>query len=113
MGSDMFVALGQATVDGHTYFAQNSGQLAGQSETLCLTPRRQFTPGDAIAIFQEKPAEIVNLRRLQPARTQQAFQRQLHAFLRFTNDYVPGFGLHGVGQQIEPLSCLPNRTARE
>ena len=48
MGSDMAVALGRATSDGHTLFAQNSSRQTHTGQCLCLTPRRQFSPGEKL-----------------------------------------------------------------
>lgn len=48
MGSDMAVALGRATSDGHTLFAQNSSRQTQTGQCLCLTPPRQFSPGEKL-----------------------------------------------------------------
>jgi secernin len=89
MGSDMFVALGQATVDGHTYFAQNSGQPAGQSQALCLTPRRQFTPGEKL--------------RTQHLEIDQA--REVHAVLGSRARGMWGY-THGMNSRGVAAGCL-------
>jgi dipeptidase len=56
MGGDMVVALGRATVDGHTLFGHNSGQPSGVGQVLCLTPARRHAPGENVRTqFLEVP----------------------------------------------------------
>jgi dipeptidase len=44
----MAVALGRATVDGHTLFGQNVARPAGESVALCRAPGREFVPGEVL-----------------------------------------------------------------
>ena len=57
MGSDMVVALGRATLDGHTIFAQNSSRPANKGQSLCLTPGRLFAAGEKLRTQQLEIAQ--------------------------------------------------------
>lgn len=48
MGCDMIVALGQATVNGHTLIGLNSHRLPRQGQTLCLQKGRPFALGETL-----------------------------------------------------------------
>jgi secernin len=48
MGSDMVVALGRATVDGHTLFGHNNNRPHGEGQSLARVPGRGFAPGESV-----------------------------------------------------------------
>jgi hypothetical protein len=48
MGCDLVVAVGPATVDGHTLFGQNVTGRGDESVALCREPGRDFVPGEKI-----------------------------------------------------------------
>jgi secernin len=48
MASDMVVAVGTATVNGHTFFGCNSHGPAGACQTLTLNPGRAFALGEMV-----------------------------------------------------------------
>jgi hypothetical protein len=63
MGCDLVVALGRATVDGHTLFGHNSGQPPGEGQALCLVPGRHHAFGEKVQTqFLELPQARETLR---------------------------------------------------
>src|SRR5258707_1375022 len=48
MGGDTVVALGRATVDGHTLLGHNSDRPVGESQVLCHTPGRSHSAGEMV-----------------------------------------------------------------
>src|SRR5262249_4270173 len=94
MGSDMVVALGPATVDGHTLLGHNSCQPDRQRPTLVLLPGRRFATGETLHIQRLEilqPREVYTLRGKRP-----------HGQWGFDE---------GVNEHRAAVSCVPPRPA--
>jgi dipeptidase len=91
MGGDMVVALGRATVDGHTLFGHNSGLPSGEGQALCLTPARRHASGEKVQTqFLELP------------QARETF-RVLGSQARGRWGYQHGVNEHGVAAGVVPL----------
>ena len=89
MASDMVVALGRATVDGHTLFGHNSGRIGNNTPCLCLSPGRQHEPGEKL--------------RTQYVEIPQA--RQVFAVLGSRQSGLWGYD-HGVNENQVAAGCV-------
>src|SRR5689334_19684224 len=58
MGCDAIVALGRATVDGHTFFGHNSGGRRSSPYALRRVPGRDFAAGETLRIRERELAQI-------------------------------------------------------
>src|SRR5437016_2892735 len=94
MGSDLVVALGRATVDGHTLFGQNSSRPAGHWQPLRLTPSRPYAAGEML------PVQFLQLPQA----------RQTHRVLGSQPHGVWGYE-YGLNEHQVAAGCLPFRPA--
>jgi secernin len=92
MGSDMVVALGRATADGHTLFGQNGSGPTGRCQPLRLTRSRSFAAGERL--------------RTQYLELPQA--RQAHTVLGSQPNGCWGYD-HGINEHQVAVGCVPLR----
>src|SRR5262245_54112640 len=93
MGGDLVVALGRATVDGHTLFGHNSEQPARAGACLQIIRGRSFALGEAV---QTSSVELPQA-------------RQTWTVLGSRADGAWGFQ-HGVNEHGVAAGCVPLRT---
>src|SRR5262249_20255087 len=93
MGCNMVVALGRATVDGHTLFGHAATLSAQHPPALCLLPARERALGEVVRTHN---AEIPQI-------------RQTHRVLLTRSAGLWG-GYHGVNEHGVATGTLPLRT---
>ncbi len=93
MGSDMVVAVGRATVHGHTLFGQNSSRPAGRWQPLCLTRGRSFAADE----------------RLQTQFIALPQARRTYAVLGSQPSGFWGYD-HGINEHQVAVGCVPLRS---